>query len=781
MPPHGLYQMPRHHLVPLNSFKKRPVYSTMDYNEDSLSDNAVLGAVQAPKPAVVSKYPISDRKEHQKEIKHDKHSKSKEDKKARKERKKVYRNRHAHGKEAHASNLPVMKDTMMSTTSAIAHTTLPQLTPPAPNASRSSAISRTGPDHTGTEPAPEDLANDPFIHIRPLERQREEERKRKYGDAYIPQPPLVFSTDWESVLYTRTPTKPSTHVAPAGNVAKSIAAQGNVDIWVGAEVADAVKDAVYGVGTQFGLQAGQNQWKDTESKKSSCSEHDGKIDEEEANVNLVGKLKDKIGTVKKGGEPNVQLSVVQPPTSERSASSAPNPQKKREKSPVEMIAKNMNSMVPDTPTPCRTSSGAMEIGKPKEHMDMKPASTPRQTPVPFPVLSQKLPARKTPVPLPVVSQKQGAKKKHNENIGSSKDAKKTTSAAATTTLSPIATTKSRNTHGPLPSTKRDFDLIFELAKATFPTSTKDFTPSETTPAATEPSSPIPACFDRVPKPYDDPFKNDVFVQHEEKKKKRREKHDEASSEAFSNRFHHSQKSVNFSDEQDYSDEYVAWKQKHVTNKTIPCLDVGSGCTPKKEEMILLGMEDTKLTSREQKSRDAMRNADERVQQADDFLRMSIRARVPVPIGVVDGRWKLYCVKYANQHFDRYSDGKRTLIINESHMDDGTYTAKLLLPPRGFVYYISSFSPPPHASFRTTIIKTAAEGYPLEVMFLGNGYLKLRVDINLMLKGKPAKKNGKPKYMEFVGVHNDALLWAEEKDEIEEEVKRLWPHLGGYDD
>jgi hypothetical protein len=84
------------------------------------------------------------------------------------------------------------------------------------------------------------------------------------------------------------------------------------------------------------------------------------------------------------------------------------------------------------------------------------------------------------------------------------------------------------------------------------------------------------------------------------------------------------------------------------------------------------------------------------------------------------------------------------------------------------YTISLFEPPPHASFRTTTLRTVAEGYEMDIVFLGNGYVLLRVDLGLLLMGKSLGEHG---VMEFVGIKEKdaqggrgALKWVCDDEE-----------------
>ncbi|KAF2793756.1 hypothetical protein K505DRAFT_375111 [Melanomma pulvis-pyrius CBS 109.77] len=300
---------------------------------------------------------------------------------------------------------------------------------------------------------------------------------------------------------------------------------------------------------------------------------------------------------------------------------------------------------------------------------------------------------------------------------------------------------------------------------------------------------IPASFDRVGMPYARSGASvDPFTQPEIKKKKHREPHEEAKITVFKQKFQHAQKTVNFSDEQDYLDKHLELSAEKVSASSYPCLGKATGCTSKKEKILQEGKEEGNSVVQFQEvggnDPDAMVDATQRVLKAEDFLMTAVRARIPVPIGPLAGTWTLFCPKYAEHHFDRYSLGQRTLTIYEvvGSMDPGTFTARLNIPPRSTSFVVGSFAAPPHASFRTTVLKIVPEGYKIEVVFLGNGYLQLRADLNLLLRGKPTEMaDGKNVYMEFVGKNEKALEWVEKKNELEEEGKRLFAKYGGVDD
>lgn len=296
---------------------------------------------------------------------------------------------------------------------------------------------------------------------------------------------------------------------------------------------------------------------------------------------------------------------------------------------------------------------------------------------------------------------------------------------------------------------------------------------------------IMEAFARVGKPYArSGAVVDPFVAPEVLVKQLPETHEEASMNVFNDKFRELQKAVNFSEERGYLDDYLAWSVDNAS-KYLPCLGNVTGCTSKKEEILRLSKEEnlTILSHLDTEAGDlnALRDAANRIRLADELLMLSLKARVPVPIGRLEGTWTLYCPKYAETHFDRYGYGQRTLTISSiaGFKHKNSYTARLNIPPRSMSYSILAFSTPPHASFRTTTVKTAAEGYTMDIVFLGNGYLQLRADLKLLLKGKAIDKfYGKKVHMEFIGMHEKAVKWFEEKNELEEEAKKLFAKYDG---
>lgn len=312
------------------------------------------------------------------------------------------------------------------------------------------------------------------------------------------------------------------------------------------------------------------------------------------------------------------------------------------------------------------------------------------------------------------------------------------------------------------------------------------TAGSSTSGGTTPS--IKAMFAPVGKPYSrSGAEIDPFVTQEIKKKVPRETHEEASTKKFTERYEAAQKAVNFTDEAEYLASFLAWRKANNALGPLPCLGLkASGCSAKKENALKLIREDPKNPLKVVVTTEAdaalLEDASQRALAAESLLAMSTAARIPIPIGVIGGTWKLFCAPYSATHVDKYGYGQCTLSIYTvpGTQDPSSFTARLSIPPRSMLYQILSFEVPPHASFRSTVVKTSVEGYKMEIVFLGNGYLLLRADLRLLLSGKEATASGGKKagVMEFGGVHENAVVWREREDELEAVGRKLFAKYDG---
>lgn len=277
--------------------------------------------------------------------------------------------------------------------------------------------------------------------------------------------------------------------------------------------------------------------------------------------------------------------------------------------------------------------------------------------------------------------------------------------------------------------------------------------------------------------------DDPFTAADPKPKKTSQTREEDAFDVFNENFLTMEKGVNWVEEDKYLVEQMRWDKDH---QVVPCLNKMTGCTAKKEELLRQskeeGMEFLAQLETEDGDLVKLQEASAQAQRAEDLLMLATKAHVPVPVGRIEGKWTLYSPRYAETHFDKYGYGQRTLVISSiagfRHKD--CFTARLQIPPRTMSYTILTFHAPPHASFRTTTVKTASEGYTVELIFLGNGYLQLRADLRLFLSGTIRKPHEEDHVMEFIGIHDKATEWLTElKDDVEEEGRKLFAKYDGH--
>ncbi|KAF2441307.1 hypothetical protein P171DRAFT_94181 [Karstenula rhodostoma CBS 690.94] len=296
---------------------------------------------------------------------------------------------------------------------------------------------------------------------------------------------------------------------------------------------------------------------------------------------------------------------------------------------------------------------------------------------------------------------------------------------------------------------------------------------------------IVEAFARVGKPLvRSAAEKDPFITTDDKSRGPREGHEGIPPDIFSEKYREVTKIVNFYEEDQYLDEHLDWDAKHNQGQ-VPCLNKMTGCSAKKEELIRLSKdENMHILAQLDTPGDDLAKLDEanhQAQRAEDLLMLATRARIPVPIGCIEGKWTLYCPRYAETHSDRYGYGQRSLIISPiaGFKHKNTFTARMQLPPRTMAFSILAFQIPPHASFRTTTIKTASEGYTMDVVFLGNGFLHLRADLGRLLTGTTRKPHEDNHVMEFVGVHDEATQWwSDKKSEAEDEGRLMFAKHDG---
>jgi hypothetical protein len=298
-------------------------------------------------------------------------------------------------------------------------------------------------------------------------------------------------------------------------------------------------------------------------------------------------------------------------------------------------------------------------------------------------------------------------------------------------------------------------------------------------ASLAPSTPVSATSNTSSMNIKDAFAGARSNQPKESPKK--VSHEEADFPTFKKAFRASQDCVNFFDELAYLEQHKERRAENEAAGPLPCLKSITGCNAKGEQMLSLAKDIPsdllKVFGHSEEDQAAFDAAVQAGLEAEKFLHATILANVPVPLRNLPGQYALYCPKYSATHIDKYGNGQRTINIwLPAGSRTNSYTARLNIPPRSIPYTTLLFTAPPHASFRNTELITAAEGFTMTIAFLGNGYILLRMDLGLLLKGKETEmKGGQNVCMEFVGVKEKdpkgdmALQWPVTVPIVEEVI------------
>jgi hypothetical protein len=278
---------------------------------------------------------------------------------------------------------------------------------------------------------------------------------------------------------------------------------------------------------------------------------------------------------------------------------------------------------------------------------------------------------------------------------------------------------------------------------------------------------IKDAFARVPKPLVTNIESNPFLTPISRKKVENEVRHMADAQMFNSAFQAFATSVNMIDEQVYLNQHLDWRTANDAAGPLPCLKSATGCNSKAEQHIRVLKENTtnllQMTTNSDKNQLAFEVSVAATIEAEKFLQNAVATGIPVPTGNLEGKYTLYCPKYAETHADKYGFGLRELYISKpAGFNGNTYTARLVIPPRPVAYRILSFDPPPNASFRTTKLTASAEGYTMDLVVLGNGYILLRVDVGLFLTGKRTVMggdSGQEICMEFFGMKEEATKWS----------------------
>ncbi|KAK4232752.1 hypothetical protein C8A03DRAFT_39621, partial [Achaetomium macrosporum] len=195
----------------------------------------------------------------------------------------------------------------------------------------------------------------------------------------------------------------------------------------------------------------------------------------------------------------------------------------------------------------------------------------------------------------------------------------------------------------------------------------------------------------------------------------------------------------------------------------------------------------KLQERKRKDRqvEIERAKEEEVRAAYRALKQTEEGQKTIPIESLAGQgFKLYCSDHVN-HF--YHDIYATKRVDFYHLDDtdnstdnprqneqtpGGETGMLY----GDVYLDANancgfgpFRPPSRASRKVVKVKSCDGKYELSFMFIGNGYLKLRVSREMVFMGRynaspPVPPPTAPEVFEFAGIWRDPEKERAERQE-----------------
>jgi hypothetical protein len=153
------------------------------------------------------------------------------------------------------------------------------------------------------------------------------------------------------------------------------------------------------------------------------------------------------------------------------------------------------------------------------------------------------------------------------------------------------------------------------------------------------------------------------------------------------------------------------------------------------------------------------------------LEAELRNGNSVPIGPLEGgSFELYSTEYMSHYFVEVHLGKRIHFghrqydeIPEMTCRPGPVHAEIHIYPEGHLD-IYPFDPPLHASL-TPIIVESMQDCDVELVFLGHGYLKVRIELDALLKGPSATQRVyEPKMIEFSGIYISDEEWKRQRQE-----------------
>jgi len=155
-----------------------------------------------------------------------------------------------------------------------------------------------------------------------------------------------------------------------------------------------------------------------------------------------------------------------------------------------------------------------------------------------------------------------------------------------------------------------------------------------------------------------------------------------------------------------------------------------------------------------------------VQEAYSVLEAALKTGKTVPIGPIDGgRWDLYSTQFLSDPFDAHSGKSLSFGCFYDDLEDipgaacepGQLSAELHIYPEGHLDFFP-FDPPAHATLEPVILKSW-QNHDVELIFLGDGYLKLRIDLDVIMgKSTPHHIGEQPKMIEFSGIWTSDEEW-----------------------
>ncbi|KAJ9605492.1 hypothetical protein H2200_010149 [Cladophialophora chaetospira] len=238
------------------------------------------------------------------------------------------------------------------------------------------------------------------------------------------------------------------------------------------------------------------------------------------------------------------------------------------------------------------------------------------------------------------------------------------------------------------------------------------------------------------------------------------------------------------DEEEIDDDFSV-EESEVDSEDEDLDDISSvELTPRELWNIESGGEEDYIRERK-KDKKRMREEKRKEQEYDNLRKAKVKAAMAIlkkrleagehiPAGPIEGdRFDLYSAEYFDHYYVEVHRGKNVVFgkifqdlegFGAAICDPDQLSAEVHIYPEGHLNVLT-FEIPTSASLVPTVIKTF-EGYELEATFLGNGFLVLSIDLNLVMKGKPTM-HGKAEKLNFYGIWQS----KEERKHLMEEAWR----------